>query len=99
MKIGPDTVRHVARLAELAVTEREVADLALKLESIVAFVEQLEEVPSVGAAAPLVVGPQTLRLRQDVVDPVPLVHQPDSFAPDFKHGFFLVPKLGGLAEE
>ena len=46
MKIGEAEVRHVARLAELAVADADVAVLAAQLEGIVKFVAQLDEVPA-----------------------------------------------------
>jgi aspartyl-tRNA(Asn)/glutamyl-tRNA(Gln) amidotransferase subunit C len=99
MRIGEAEVRHVARLAELAVAEADVPLLATQLEGIVAFVAQLGEVtvpPDTGTVA---VGPARLTLREDVVDPTPLVRGPETIAPVFIDGFFVVPKLGGMAEE
>ncbi len=40
MKIGAEEVRHVARLAELAVAESELERLAGELQGIVSFVER-----------------------------------------------------------
>ena len=60
---------------------------------------QLGEVtvpPDLIAAA---VGPSRLTLREDVVNPIPMTHGPETIAPVFIHGFFVVPKLGGMAEE
>jgi aspartyl-tRNA(Asn)/glutamyl-tRNA(Gln) amidotransferase subunit C len=99
MRIGADDVRHVAQLAELAVADEEVKLLAVQLEGIVNFVAQLDEVAIDGAPAAVVVGPGELRLRADIVDPIPLARGPASFAPAFQHGFFVVPRLGGMAEE
>ena len=45
MTIGGAEVRHVARLAELAVAEADLPLLATQLEAIVEFVAQLAEVP------------------------------------------------------
>jgi aspartyl-tRNA(Asn)/glutamyl-tRNA(Gln) amidotransferase subunit C len=99
MKIEAEDVRHVARLAELAVADADVALLAAQLEGIVNFVAQLDEVAIDAAPGTVVVGPEALRLRADIVDPVPLAQGPASFAPAFQHGFFVVPRLGGMAEE
>lgn len=98
MIIGAEEVRHVARLAELAVAEADVATLAAQLEGIVAFVAQLNEVdipPGLGLTA---VGPAEVLLREDRVDPIPMVRTAGELAPEFREGFFVVPKLGGLAE-
>ncbi len=47
----------------------------------------------------MIVGPERVALRKDVVDPIPMVRGPADMAPEFIDGFFVVPKLGGLAEE
>jgi aspartyl-tRNA(Asn)/glutamyl-tRNA(Gln) amidotransferase subunit C len=99
MRIGAEDVRHVAQLAELAVADQDVSLLATQLEGIVNFVAQLDEVAIDAAPGTVVVGPAVLRLRADVVDPIPLARGPASFAPAFQHGFFVVPRLGGMAEE
>lgn len=99
MKIGADTVRHVAKLAELAVAEQDVDLLAQQLESIVEFVEQLSEVECDDAAPPVTLGPDRLALRDDVVAPIRMTRTAADLAPAFEQGFFVVPKLGGMAEE
>ena len=98
MKIGGDVVRHVARLAELAIAEADVALLAEQLDGIVAFVAQLEAVELPAEASVFTVGPAESPLRDDVVHPIPMTRGPAEFAPVFEHGFFVVPKLGGMVE-
>jgi aspartyl-tRNA(Asn)/glutamyl-tRNA(Gln) amidotransferase subunit C len=98
MKIGNDDVRHVARLAELALDDTEVPALAADLERIVAFVERLGGDADGELMPPLVIGPQRLELREDVINPVSLSIPPANMAPAFQENLFLVPKLGGLAE-
>ncbi len=97
MKIGPDEVRHVAKLAELAVPEDQLGRLASELERIVDFVEQLGDDGATGD--PVVIGPAQLTLREDVIDPTPLARSVAEIAPDFRNGFFSVPRLGGMGEE
>jgi aspartyl-tRNA(Asn)/glutamyl-tRNA(Gln) amidotransferase subunit C len=99
MKIDVAEVRHVAQLAELAVAEAELEALARQLEGIVAFVAQLGEVdlPPVEPGSP--VGPAAVTLRDDAVHPIPMSRAPVDFAPEFEQGFFVVPRLGGLADE
>lgn len=99
MKIGPETVRHVARLAELAVADGDVDLLATQLESIVDFVEQLASVEADPGTAPVIVGPLTLTLREDVVAPIPMIRSAADIAPEFAQGFFVVPRLGGMVDE
>lgn len=99
MKIGEKDVRHVAGLAELAVADADVALLATQLENIVNFVAQLDEVTTEITPNTPVVGPARTPLREDIVNPVPLSRTPAEIAPAFQQGFFVVPKLGGMAEE
>lgn len=99
MRIGAEAVRHVARLAELAVDEDQVAALTDKLEAIVAFVERLQALDLDAAGEAVVVGPSAVRLRDDVVAPIPMVRGAADLAPEFAEGFFIVPRLGGLADE
>ncbi len=98
MKIGTGEVSHIAKLAELEISAAELQSLAADMERIVTFVEQL---PDVGADAltSIDVGPAALRLRADVVDPVPLSRPPAANAPAWQDGFFVVPALDGLGDE
>lgn len=98
MKIGIEEVRHIATLAELEISESELASLAADMERIVSFVEQLPDVKA-GARAAIDIGPAALRLREDVVDPVPLTRPPEANAPAWRDGFFVVPALDGLGDE
>jgi aspartyl/glutamyl-tRNA(Asn/Gln) amidotransferase C subunit len=97
MKIGPDEVRHVAMLAELAVPETELGRLASELERIVEMVGRLGEDGDPGD--PVVLGSHRLTLREDVVNPTPLRRTIAELAPEFRNGFFSVPRLGGMGEE
>lgn len=97
MKIGPREVAHIASLAALEITEDELATVAHDLERIVSFVEQLGEVPP--GEPPTPVGPASLTLREDVVNPVPLERSPQENAPEWSDSFFVVPGLEGLGDE
>lgn len=50
MKISKEEVKHIASLAKLEFTEQEVEKLAVQLESIVDFANQLNEVDVEGVA-------------------------------------------------
>ncbi len=99
MKIGATEVLHVARLAELAVAEEDLPLLVTQLEDIVEFVAQLGEVVLPADVGRVSVGPARLTLREDIVDPIPMVRGPGAMAPEFVDGLFVVPRLGGMAEE
>jgi aspartyl-tRNA(Asn)/glutamyl-tRNA(Gln) amidotransferase subunit C len=92
MSIGRDEVLHVAKLAELAVKEEELSRLVDQLNRIVDYVAQLNQVPGDRIADAFIPGPQSVGLREDVINPVPLARPPAAIAPEFKDGFFLVPR-------
>jgi aspartyl-tRNA(Asn)/glutamyl-tRNA(Gln) amidotransferase subunit C len=96
MSIGRDDVLHVAKLAELAVSEADLPRLVAQLGEIVDYVARLDEVPAGEHAAPYLAGPDAVRLRPDAVDPVPLARPPAAIAPEFVDGFFVVPRMGGM---
>ena len=98
MSIGRNDVLHVARLAELAVREEELDRLVEQLNRIVDYVAQLDRVPADRMAAPFLPGPKHLALREDVPGPVPLARPPAQLAPEFRDGFFLVPRHGAMEE-
>ena len=98
MSIGRDQVLHVAKLAELAVREEELDRLVNQLNRIVDYVTQLDQVPADSMAETFLPGPSAVALRDDVPDPVPLARPPASFAPEFRDGFFLVPRHGAMDE-
>ena len=57
MSIGRDEVLHVAKLAELAVREEDLARLVGQLNRIVDYVAQLNEVPTDRMTEPFLPGP------------------------------------------
>ena len=94
MSIDENTVRKVARLARLALPEERVAPMAAELSSIMAWIEQLNEV-DVEGVEPMTsaVEGMTTPLREDVVtdggDPARVLKN----APKSEDGFFVVPKV------
>jgi aspartyl-tRNA(Asn)/glutamyl-tRNA(Gln) amidotransferase subunit C len=98
MSIGPDEVRHVAKLAELAVPEEELQRLVSQLNRIVDYVAQLDRLPSEGMLDPFLPGPPSVALRDDTPGPVPLARPPAELAPEFAKGFFLVPRHGAMED-
>jgi aspartyl-tRNA(Asn)/glutamyl-tRNA(Gln) amidotransferase subunit C len=99
MSIGRDEVLHVAKLAELAVSESELPRLVEQMNRIVDYVATLDEVPADRMAESFLPGPQSLTLREDVESPVPLARAPADMAPEFAHGFFLVPRHGAMEDQ
>jgi aspartyl-tRNA(Asn)/glutamyl-tRNA(Gln) amidotransferase subunit C len=98
MSLTPEQVERVARLAELHVRPEELPALAEQIARIVDYVGQLGEVGAEEEAPPFVAGPAATPLREDVVRPQPLARGPEAFAPEFRDGLFVVPRLGHLEE-
>ncbi|MEZ4456569.1 MAG: Asp-tRNA(Asn)/Glu-tRNA(Gln) amidotransferase subunit GatC [Gemmatimonadales bacterium] len=89
--ISPEEVERIARLAALEVASEELPELAAQLDRIVEYVGHL---PPLDAAADRAAAPATL--RADEVAPAPLAEPPAGFAPDFREGFFVVPRLSAM---
>jgi len=93
MSVDTATVRHIAKLARIAVSEAEVEALAPELSNILGWIEQLGEVDVAGVAPMTAVIPNTLRLREDVVTDGGIREDVLANAPVAEHGFFAVPKV------
>jgi aspartyl-tRNA(Asn)/glutamyl-tRNA(Gln) amidotransferase subunit C len=93
MAIDAATVRKVARLARIAEPEDRIEALAKELSSIMAWIEQLNEVDTKDVEPMTSAVHVPLPLRDDVVteggDPAKVL----SNAPKTASGFFVVPKV------
>ena len=98
MSVDLQTVKRVARLARIAVSEEDAERMTGELNAILGFVEQLGEVDTSQVEPMTAVIPNALRLRDDVVDADPLTgggvrDKVLANAPNAEHGFFSVPKV------
>jgi aspartyl-tRNA(Asn)/glutamyl-tRNA(Gln) amidotransferase subunit C len=93
MSVTPEQVRHIARLARIAMSDEEIAALAPELNNILGWVEQLGEVDTDGVEPLTAVIDQELRLRDDVVTDGDCRDAVLANAPAAEHGFFAVPKV------
>ncbi len=93
MSVTRDDVLRIARLAELDVDEEALPELVEQMSRILDYVAQLSTATGNDGLRPFVPGPDAIRFRADEVKPWPLTTPPDKFAPAFKEGFFVVPKL------
>ena len=93
MSVDSATVRRVARLARLKVDENDVPRLAGELNSILAFVEQLNEVNVEGVEPLTSVVAFDMRMRDDVVTDGGYAHDVTKNAPASEDDFFMVPKV------
>lgn len=93
MSVDTATVRHIAKLARIAVSDAEVESLAPELSNILGWIEQLGEVDVSGVAPMTAVIPNRLRLREDEVTDGGIREDVLKNAPVAEHGFFAVPKV------
>ena len=93
MSVDTATVRHIAKLARIAVNDREVDALVPELNNILGWVEQLQEVDVSGVEPMTAVIPNKQRLREDEVSDGAIGEKVLSIARVAEHGFFAVPKV------
>ena len=93
MSVSTEQVRHIAKLARIAMSDEEIERLAPELNNILVWVEQLGEVNTEGVEPLTAVIDQKLRLRDDVVTEGNIRDEILANAPDAQHGFFAVPKV------
>lgn len=93
MSVDTATVKKVASLARIAISDSDAERIAPELNNILGWIEQLGEVDTSSVEPMTAVIPNHLRLREDVVTEG---NQRDAVlqnAPQGEHGFFTVPKV------
>jgi len=93
MSVDIETVKKIASLSRLAISEDEAAAIAPELSQILDWVEQLGEVDTSNVQPMAAVIPNTLRLREDVVTDGNRRADVLANAPVCEDGFFGVPKV------
>jgi len=93
MQVDEETVRRIARLARIRVTDAEAKALEKELSGILDWVRQLDEVDTANAEPMTRVTPMTLRRRADVVTDGGQAEAIVENAPARDDSFFLVPKV------
>jgi aspartyl-tRNA(Asn)/glutamyl-tRNA(Gln) amidotransferase subunit C len=93
MKVDEATVRRIARLARIKVTDAEAKALEKELSGILDWVKQLDEVDTSAVEPMTRVVPIELTKREDVVSDGNKTDQILKNAPMSEDGFFVVPKI------
>jgi aspartyl-tRNA(Asn)/glutamyl-tRNA(Gln) amidotransferase subunit C len=93
MSVDLATVKRVARLARIAVTEEDASRMVGELNGIINFVEQLNEVDVTGVEPMTSVTPMEMRKRTDSVTDGDKAAEIVANAPATDRNFFLVPKV------
>lgn len=93
MSINQSTAAKVAKLARIRVEDDALPALAAEFNTILGFIEQLNEVDVDGVEPMVSVTPMRLKRRADVVTDGGHPDKVLSNAPDVREGFFAVPKV------
>ena len=93
MSVDLQTVKRVARLARIAVSEEDAERMTGELNAILGFVEQLNEVDVSGIEPMTSVIPFAIKKRPDVVTDGGKAADIVANAPATEENFFLVPKV------
>jgi len=93
MSIDETTAARVAKLARIKVEPDALPALAQEFNTILGFIEQLNEVDVEGVEPMTSVTPRLLKKRDDVVRDGNQQAKVLANAPDAREGFFAVPKV------
>lgn len=93
MSVDLATVKRVARLARIAVSEEDANRMTGELNAILGFVQQLDEVDISGVEPMTSIVPMALRRRDDVVTDGNKADDIVANAPASEENFFMVPKV------
>ncbi len=93
MSIDTATAAKVAKLARIRVDDDALPALAQEFNTILGFIEQLNEVDVDGVEPMTSVTPMRLKRRQDGVTDGNQQAKVLANAPDAREGFFAVPKV------
>lgn len=93
MSVDLATVKRVAHLARIAVSEDDANRMTGELNAILGFVEQLGEVDVTGVEPMTSVTPMAMKKREDLVSDGGKADDIVANAPNSDRNFFLVPKV------
>ena len=93
MSVDQATVRRIAHLARIKVSEHDVPHLQGELNAILAFVEELSSVDVKGVEPMTSVQPMPMKKREDVVTEGAIADKIVANAPVSDDHFFVVPKV------
>ena len=94
MQVDEATVRRIARLARIKITDGEAVSLQGELNGILQWVEQLAEVNTDGVEPMTRVVPVEMKRRADIVTDGEKAADITANAPLREDHFFMVPKVG-----
>ncbi|HSB69334.1 MAG TPA: Asp-tRNA(Asn)/Glu-tRNA(Gln) amidotransferase subunit GatC [Candidatus Methylomirabilis sp.] len=92
-KITREEVEHVARLARLELTEAEMEQMTAQLDSILGYMDTLNELDTGQVEPTTTVIPMTSVMREDMVRPSLTQEEALANAPDREDVYFRVPRI------
>lgn len=93
MQVDEATVRRIARLARIKVSDTEAKGLEKELTQILQWVEQLGEVDTASVEPMTRVVPTAIKMRDDVIADGEIADKVTANAPMSEDQFFVVPKI------
>ncbi|MBO6509078.1 MAG: Asp-tRNA(Asn)/Glu-tRNA(Gln) amidotransferase subunit GatC [Roseibium sp.] len=93
MSVDTDTVKRVAHLARIKVSDEDATRMTGELNAILGFVEQLDEVNIDGVEPLTSVVEQTMKKRADGITDGNKANDVTLNAPASEDNFFMVPKV------
>lgn len=93
MQVDEKTVRRIARLARIKITDAEAKGLEKELTQILEWVEQLDEVDTANVEPMTRVVAQQLKTREDKVTDGEIADAVTANAPMTEDHFYVVPKV------
>ncbi|MGH7864023.1 MAG: Asp-tRNA(Asn)/Glu-tRNA(Gln) amidotransferase subunit GatC [Candidatus Binataceae bacterium] len=92
-RIALEQVRHVARLARLALTPADEERVRSDMDEMLGYVEKLNELDTTSVPPTAQVGESGTPMREDAVTCEPRAGQMLANAPASERGYFKVPKI------
>ena len=93
MSIDKEKIKHIAKLARISVNQEKATNLSRDLNSILKFVEQLNEINTQNTQPLSSILETSLRVRDDVVKDGKIREKILENSPDKNEEFFVVPNV------
>ena len=93
MKLDTNTINKIAKLARISLSEKEANDLLKDMNSILDWVEQLNEVDTDSVEPLTNISSSTLPQRKDEAKDINSSNEILKNSPDKLEGYFAVPKV------
>ncbi len=92
-EITNENIKKLAKLARIEIKEEEIIPTKEKLQTILQFVETLNEIDTSNVAEMTNVNSKNLRFEKDIVEDGNIQEQVLFNAKNAKYGYFAVPKV------